>query len=594
MTRLLRTALSVLLCLAAGMAVAEVRLKRIVLSDRDTRVSLWLVLADTDHDGLGEAIYSTWYGPITNRVRGWEILEYRPLNRYELVHADTGTKQAPETLLVGNFWPCDAGDIDRDGKSDLVGTLRYRGHGMDSLVLCTIESRDSASYPDTLTWYVDAAGDASSPNAPFFSDLDGDSAEELLSPWEMTSAIFENVGDDRESLICEVPHANAYSEYVFGDFDQNRKRDYAFMYGSRVDICEWADSNRYVPVCSLWGGFSNHAEIFGGHDADRNGKPEFFVVYAELEGMSTRLYLYQFEASAEHDYQYYFIDTTLIRMAGAGVRSVCTDLDGDSIDEIVWGAGTHIIILKADGEHQFQRVGYWSNDQGLVTRCNAADFNGNGYPEVYVGGDSLLSVLEIEAIKVLNPDTSRHLTSGDTCEIRWQVFTPPRCDSVSLFLRTDTTIANGFYRLDTIAHGLSPSESTYSWVVPDTTLDSARILAIAYGPGWQFDESDSALRIAPAGVAGPRIAPPRNWSLSVSPNPARGALRVSYDVPRQCRVLIGVYDVDGRLVRTLAGGVLTAGWYQVVLTPPVLPAGVYYVRLDNGDSRITRKVVLTD
>jgi hypothetical protein len=130
--------------------------------------------------------------------------------------------------------------------------------------------------------------------------------------------------------------------------------------------------------------------------------------------------------------------------------------------------------------------------------------------------------------------------------------------------------------------------------VPDTTLDSARILAIAYGPGWQFDESDSPFRVVPSGISGPRTVPPCDWALSVSPNPARGAFTVCYDVPRQCRASVGVHDVDGRLVRLLSEGDFAPGEYEAKLLPGTLPAGVYFCTLDSGVKRITRKVVLTE
>jgi hypothetical protein len=546
-----------------------------------------LLLADTDHDSLGEVIFHTNF---QGRM-AWMILEYRPVNRYEVVKCDTGTQWAPDSIVSGNFYPSDVGDVDSDGKADLVGSVICGYNGVQKAFLCTIESRSDSTYPDSLNWVVIDTEAASSPTDRIYTDLDSDGRREILTALYYSSGVCENVADNRESLV--------YRDWpggprTWGDFDQNGKRDFVCHWFGREYIVECSGDNRFQTVCSLTAPYGNVTEHFVGHDADQNGRPEFFVVYAEPGGMGYQLYLYQYEAVAEHDYASYVLDTISVGPGAEVGMSLCSDVDGDGVEEIVWAGGTYILILKATGPHQYRQFCYWWNHDGWVTYCNAADFNGNGYPEVYVGGDALMSVLEVEAVKVVHPDTTRHLTAGDTCEIRWQVYTPPRCDSVSLFLRSDSSTVNGFYRLDTIAHGLSPSESTYSWVVPDTTLDSARILAIAYGPGWQFDESDSALRIAPAGVAGPRIAPPRNWSLSVSPNPARGALRVSYDVPRQCRVLIGVYDVDGRLVRTLAGGVLTAGWYQVVLTPPVLPAGVYYVRLDNGDSRITRKVVLTD
>jgi len=164
---------------------------------------------------------------------------------------------------------------------------------------------------------------------------------------------------------------------------------------------------------------------------------------------------------------------------------------------------------------------------------------------------------------------------------------------VSLFLRSDTTTVNGFYRLDTIAHGLSPTESTYSWVVPDTSLDSARITAVAYGPGWQFDESDSTFAISPEAVDERASTAPLVWSLSVSPNPAHGAFGVCLDVPRDCHAAVRLYDVGGRLLRSIIAGRVAPGRYEQKVSVGILPAGVYFVEADGLDGRMAVKVQLS-
>jgi hypothetical protein len=272
---------------------------------------------------------------------------------------------------------------------------------------------------------------------------------------------------------------------------------------------------------------------------------------------------------------------------------MCGDIDGDGIDEVVWSIIRFIRIYEASPSEPLHCVGSWYNDHDPThqhgVNVNIADVNYDGYNEILVACRRKLSVLEVEAVRVLAPNQSVEYNPGDTCRISWLTFNPPRCDSVSLFLRTDTT-----YELDTIAHGLAPDDTPYVWVVPDIQADSAWVMAIAYGPGWQYDESNNPIRIAPAGVAGPRVAAPRDWALTVSPNPARGAFAVRYDVPRQCRVSVGVYDVDGRLVRPLSEGDAAPGRYEARLLPGTLPAGVYFCTLEAGDKRISRKVVLTD
>ena len=592
----MKTTLSLLVALTVTAAATDLALKRVAdLPLAGGNYHDRLLLFDTDHDGLGEVIH--------NPNRRFQTAEYRPVNRYELVLCDSCHFPWPESIRLGLFLPFDVGDVDRDGRTDMVGYASYdSGGGYLGLALCIFESRDSLSYPDSVVWWTLTANRYDGILPSLYANLDGDSAWDIVTPWgNESTAVFENVGNDRESLVCTVPRSYIYLWPTIGDFDQNGRTEYTFRkegsLSSQDVVVECIGDNRYALVCSVSTDVWMLYDRFSGRDVDRNGRPEYFEVSARnMGGMRYSQTLCQFEATAEHQYACDTVDTASSIYDPAVGQSLCADVDGDSLEEIVWSCGYRILILEPTGSHQYERVldRRLSDIEGIYSMCNAADFNGNGYKEIFVGGNGQSFVLEVECIRVLNPDTTRYLRAGDTCAIRWQLFQPPRCDSVSLFLRTDTAIVNGFYRLDTIVTGLSPSESTYSWVVPDTTLDSARILAIAYGPGWQFDESDSAFRIAQVGMAGPRIETPRNWTLFVNPSPARGAFTVCYDVPRQCRVSVGVYDVDGRLVKDLAEDEPAPGRYQATLPHASLPAGVFFVRLDNGVSRITRKVVLAE
>jgi hypothetical protein len=571
--------------IVSSLALGEVRLARVARVPYGRGLP-GIVLADSDHDSLGEVIYHTG-SPLR-----WEILEYRPVNRYELVLSDTGTEWQGESIVSGNFVPWDAGDVDRDGKTDLVGEVFYADSVSYQKALCTIESRTTSSYPDSLNWYVEDPNSAGGYHPRQVCNLDDDSLPDIISGWGAQTAVFENVADDRESLVALVPHPSPFSRYQIDDYDLDGRKEFAFLWAAQVFIYKCTGDNRYEPACSLRVADYNVPTIFSGRDIDQNGRPEFFVVHAVPQGMGNLLLLYQVEAQSEHEYSYYLLDSAGVDYEMDVGRNLCTDLDGDGIEEIVWGCGKYVLVLKATGPHQTQQVGYWWNPEGGVTYCNAADYNRNGYPEVYVGGCPYMSVIEVEAVRVLSPNGGERLTPHQACDIRWRVLQPPRCDSVSLFLRSDTNTVNGFYRMDTIVTGLSPSESTYLWI-PDSAMDSARIVAIAYGPGWQFDESDSAFSIVPVGVAGSPAAPPRDWALSVSPNPARGAFAVRYDVPRKTVVRVGLYDAVGRLAEEYASGELEPGRYHAAVRR-ALASGVYFCRLDNGEKRISRKVVLTE
>lgn len=83
------------------------------------------------------------------------------------------------------------------------------------------------------------------------------------------------------------------------------------------------------------------------------------------------------------------------------------------------------------------------------------------------------------------------------------------------------------------------------------------------------------------------------------PNPFRTRTTLRFDLPRRERVELQVFDIAGRLVRTLAGGAeLAAGSHAVDWDArgeggaPLTP-GLYFARLRAGAVQATRRMVLT-
>jgi photosystem II stability/assembly factor-like uncharacterized protein len=87
--------------------------------------------------------------------------------------------------------------------------------------------------------------------------------------------------------------------------------------------------------------------------------------------------------------------------------------------------------------------------------------------------------------------------------------------------------------------------------------------------------------------------------LSVSPNPARGAVTVTLVLPEAGTVTVAVYDVLGRRVALLYEGTLEAGAHGFGLDGGALPVGAYVVRArvadlvrGAGSAVVTRTVTL--
>jgi hypothetical protein len=83
----------------------------------------------------------------------------------------------------------------------------------------------------------------------------------------------------------------------------------------------------------------------------------------------------------------------------------------------------------------------------------------------------------------------------------------------------------------------------------------------------------------------------------VAPNPFNPRTTVQLDVPHDARVSLRVYDLRGRLIAEPFAGNLPAGRHAVVWdgqdhSGHAAPAGIYLMRLDDGQRQVTAKAVL--
>jgi hypothetical protein len=81
--------------------------------------------------------------------------------------------------------------------------------------------------------------------------------------------------------------------------------------------------------------------------------------------------------------------------------------------------------------------------------------------------------------------------------------------------------------------------------------------------------------------------------LAARPNPAFDQTVVSYNLPVAGPIRVAVLDVAGREVEVLEQGALAAGTHSAVWDCRRVPAGVYLIRVDNGTSSQTGRLVVS-
>jgi hypothetical protein len=76
------------------------------------------------------------------------------------------------------------------------------------------------------------------------------------------------------------------------------------------------------------------------------------------------------------------------------------------------------------------------------------------------------------------------------------------------------------------------------------------------------------------------------------PNPFNPTTKISYTLKNNGLVSLKVYDLLGRQVSVLVNEVQTAGSHQVTFAGSHLTSGVYFYRLENAGTSMTKKMLL--
>jgi hypothetical protein len=147
---------------------------------------------------------------------------------------------------------------------------------------------------------------------------------------------------------------------------------------------------------------------------------------------------------------------------------------------------------------------------------------------------------------------------------------------------------------NTVAVFLAPLETL--------SLDGASLVTVASGflnPDNNSDGPAFGLWVAlPAG--GPLVELPNvtsvdetsidEISFNVYPNPARTQVNIDYALTNDADVQVAMYDLTGNMLRVIELGTLREQAHQLTLNISDLQNGLYFVRIQAGNSVVTRRI----
>ena len=123
-------------------------------------------------------------------------------------------------------------------------------------------------------------------------------------------------------------------------------------------------------------------------------------------------------------------------------------------------------------------------------------------------------------------------------------------------------------------------------------LDMSGVINDGYPYLWYQDGNATSLDVYDAPVLPDGFVMHQNY-----PNPFNPTTTISYDLPEQAQVTLGIYDLLGKKIKTLVNqsqnaGNKTAVWDGTDDLGRQVSAGVYLYRIQAGEFTHTRKMLL--
>ena len=341
---------------------------------------------DLDHDGQLEVILSRY-----DENNAFGVVEI-----YEFENGHFEKRMQTDFVAI----PRDAGDVDGDGRSDLL-----LGFGQKSFLL---EAESSTSYPSKIVW-----ADSTNFWAAGYSDLDNDGKGEIVGRVDSVYVVLETIGDNRFSEIGRLGNPTSGSnqfgvpEILVMDFSGDHTEEVAFadydgdilLYGSEYDnpfrfltsFRTWHSGDLPLLDGTLWN--DEAVIIAASHTSENiNYEHEFDARYWTIQQLrydahteefseTDRLHIYGYQNRKDYDSglrlhafnDRLFLFTALFpnlhifelrqdeiipvwhRGDARSNQILIADFDGDGMDEFYYNDGSHIKGFTLPGQNRPNR-----------------------------------------------------------------------------------------------------------------------------------------------------------------------------------------------------------------------------------------------
>lgn len=438
-----------------------------------------------------------------------------------------------------------------------------------------------------------------------FADVDNDGDLDVGSASFGCCAgihVYLNNGDGSWTQSFGILGGNSYDDFEFGDINRDGNADIATKYQNGA-VYFGDGSGGFTAAYAGLPSYAYNGISLGDVDDD-GGDDVAFCISTPSHGV--RVWTWDDELAQWSDF------SGTLPTTGGFESTQLFDANADGHVDLAAFGGRTFALWLGDGS------GNWVADATFTTPPAGSfqafrvggDVDHNGYPDVALVDEEgswpsyqnhlrcyrETSVAQSLAIAPVFPRGGERFAQGSVHFIDWVSGVPGGSESW-VSLEYSTTGSMGPWVA--IAENL-PNSGRYQWVVPPTASMECFVrytVETTGGSAHTITARAFAILPAPTGIDEGAGAASESL-LSCAPNPFAGSVSIHFATPESGRVVVSVYDVSGRLVRTLFDSVCAAGtvaqtiWDGTGEAGEECAGGVYFCRAVTPGCTQTRSLVL--